>query len=116
MATFVVTIINDESDGNLTANDLSLREAIEQANLTGAADQITFDPGLSGSTLRLTQGELEITRAVTIDGDIDNDGVADIMRVSDFLCVSNSVPASFTKEHADHDDFPGTTGRAAERR
>ena len=70
--TFVVTIINDEFDSNLAANDLSLREAIEQANLTGAPDQITFDAGFSGSTLRLTQGELQITRAVTIDGDLDN--------------------------------------------
>lgn len=83
MATFVVTITNDESDGNLAANDLSLREAVEQANLTAAADQITFAAGLSGATLRLTQGELQITQVVSIDGDLNNDGTPDIIITGD---------------------------------
>ena len=38
------------------------------------------------------------------------------VRVSDLLCMSNSVHASKLKEHDDNDDFQGTAGRAAERR
>ena len=98
--TFVVTIINDESDSNLAANDLSLREAIEQANLTGAPDQITFDAGFSGSTLRLTQGELQITRAVTIDGDLDNDNAPDIIITGDANANDSTDAAGITNVFA----------------
>lgn len=98
--TFVVTIINDESDGNLAANELSLREAIEQAKLTGAPDQITFDAGLSGSTLRLTQGELQITRAVTIDGDLDNDNAPDIIITGDANANDSTDAAGITNVFA----------------
>ena len=37
-------------------------------------------------------------------------------RVSDLLCMSNSVHASSTKEHEDNDDYEGSIRRAAERR
>jgi len=30
------------------------------------------------------------------------------MRVSDLLCMSNSVHASLTKEHEDNDDYEGS--------
>jgi len=36
-------------------------------------------------------------------------------RVSDLLCMSNSVHASKPKEHDNNDDFQRITGRAAER-
>ena len=39
-----------------------------------AADTIGFASGLEGKTLTLTQGELVLTRDVTIDGDRNNDG------------------------------------------
>ena len=38
------------------------------------------------------------------------------MRVSDLLCMSNSVHASKPKEHEDNDDYEGSFRRAAERR
>ena len=44
----IVSILEDENDGNFSAEDLSLREAIAQANEQEGADTITFDSNLSG--------------------------------------------------------------------
>ena len=52
-----------EQEGSMT-----LRQAITQANLDGGGDTITFDSGLAGSTLTLTQGELLVTAGMTIIG------------------------------------------------
>ena len=52
---------------------LSLREAIEQANGSGS-DTIRFSAAVVGKTLVLTGGELSITDDVTIDG--NNGGAA----------------------------------------
>ncbi|ODN70128.1 hypothetical protein [Methylobrevis pamukkalensis] len=76
MTTFTVTIATDESDGDLSIGDLSLREAIAIAS---AGDTINFDASLSGAELRLTMGELVLTSDITIDGDIDGDDRADIV-------------------------------------
>jgi hypothetical protein len=71
MSTLTVTTAADSvaDDGNL-----SLREAVAQANATADADTIRFADGLEGKTLVLTHGELVLRREVTIDGDRDNDG------------------------------------------
>jgi CSLREA domain-containing protein len=60
----IVADIVDPADGKL-----SLREAVAKANSTAAADTIVFAANLQGMTLVLTQGELGITRDLTIDGD-----------------------------------------------
>ena len=52
----------DPGDGQL-----SLREAIEQANGSGS-DTIRFSAAVVGKTLVLTGGELSIADDVTIDG------------------------------------------------
>ena len=74
MATFTVTTLDDTTD----AGDgvLSLREALALANANADADTIVFStaPG----TLTLTNGELAVTTNVTIDGDTNGDGTADI--------------------------------------
>jgi hypothetical protein len=57
----------DESDGDFSRWDLSLREAIELANLWPSDDTIHFDADLSGGTILLTQGELAITGDLVID-------------------------------------------------
>ena len=49
------------------ADGISLREAIIAANATPGADEISFDPGLSGETILLTGEELVITETLTID-------------------------------------------------
>ena len=69
----------DASDG-LT----SLREAITFANSNADQSDITFANGMgeafeNGGTIQLTGGELTISSNITIDGDLNNDGVADIV-------------------------------------
>lgn len=72
MAAFIVTNLNDSGAG-------SLRQALADAEAAAGADSITFDAGLTGGTLRLTTGQLVIAAGVVdIDGDLDNDGTADI--------------------------------------
>ncbi len=70
LAAFVVDTVVDESDGNMSAGDVSLREAIEAANAAAGADTISFDAGVFGSsqTITLTLGEYAITDSVTITG------------------------------------------------
>ncbi|MDB9526338.1 hypothetical protein PN498_10100 [Oscillatoria sp. CS-180] len=62
----VVDTLVDENDGDLSAGDVSLREAIA---FTEAGGTITFDPNLQGTiTLDAALGELVIDKALTIDG------------------------------------------------
>jgi hypothetical protein len=73
MAIFTVTTaadVVDSSDGQL-----SLREAVVQANATTGADTIRFVGALEGTRLVLTGGELEVSRDLTIEGDTDQDGL-----------------------------------------
>jgi CSLREA domain-containing protein len=81
MATFTVTTAADTVDAGDGA--LSLREAIQRANATDAADTIVFADALEGRTLTLTQGQLTLTGGpadlgrgteLAIDGDADRDG------------------------------------------
>ncbi|MEO1669309.1 MAG: choice-of-anchor Q domain-containing protein [Cyanobacteria bacterium J06631_2] len=64
-STKVVTTLDDEEDGNLNLDDLSLREALATAN---PGDTITFDPNLSGEIITLTLGELTVATELTILG------------------------------------------------
>lgn len=72
LATFMVTSLSDSGPG-------TLREAIEMARFSSSRDDILFDPGLTGETIRLDSplpslnGELRITgpssrlESITID-------------------------------------------------
>jgi RTX calcium-binding nonapeptide repeat (4 copies) len=71
MTNFVVQNLNDSGAG-------SLRNILTAANATAGADTVTFAAGLSGGTLVLTSGQLNITDDVTIRGDINGDNKADI--------------------------------------
>ena len=65
---FRVDILDDESDGDFSVGDFSLREAIGLANdNVSTAETITFSAGLDGGTILLTLGELGIADALTID-------------------------------------------------
>ena len=68
MATITVTNLNDSGAG-------SLRDALGNAS---SGDAITFAPNLAGGTLILTSGELDITKTLTINGDLDGNGSPDI--------------------------------------
>ncbi|MEL7009832.1 MAG: calcium-binding protein [Cyanobacteria bacterium J06588_4] len=61
----IVSTLEDENDGDLSAGDLSLREAIAIAE---SGDTITFDSSLSGGTIGLSLGELVIAQDLTISG------------------------------------------------
>ncbi|MBT9511225.1 MAG: DUF4347 domain-containing protein, partial [Acidovorax sp.] len=65
LATVTVTTNADNGAG-------SLRAALSAAN---AGDTITFN---SGMTITLTSGELTVINNLTIDGDLDNNGMADV--------------------------------------
>ena len=76
----IVSTLNDENDGDFSAGDLSLREAIALANETEGEDIISFDQSLDGGTITLAKnqiinrptlvnGPLLITDSVTIIGD-----------------------------------------------
>ncbi len=60
-----VDTLADEIDGILTPGNVSLREAIFFTNSGGIID---FAPSLTGGTIRLTLGELEIEKNLTIRG------------------------------------------------
>jgi CSLREA domain-containing protein len=64
----IVDTLADENDGDYSAGDFSLREAIDLANQLIGGDTIQFDPSLSGGTILLTMGELKITDSVEIVG------------------------------------------------
>jgi len=72
---FAVDTLEDVVDGDLSAGDRSLREAI---GFVFAGDAVTFVPSLSGQTLVLDAGEVAIAKNLMIDGDVDNDGHPDI--------------------------------------
>ncbi|MEL7500830.1 MAG: choice-of-anchor Q domain-containing protein, partial [Planctomycetota bacterium] len=56
----VVSTLADVSDNNFTPGNLSLREAIEIANVRAGSDAITFDDSLSGETILLNGTDLDI--------------------------------------------------------
>ena len=72
MATFIVNTTLDELDGSVADGDVSLRDAIAAANAAAGADTIGFDAavfnGEAADILRLTQGQIAISDALTIDG------------------------------------------------
>ncbi len=69
-SSLVVDTTVDENDGNYSAGDLSLREAIDLTGASIGADTITFDAGVFASpqTMLLELGEIELSEAVTIEG------------------------------------------------
>ena len=82
----VVSTLEDENDGDFSEGDLSLREALEIADLN---EVITFDSSLSGGTIILSLGELAIDRSVEIRGlgadnlTIDGNNTSRIFNVND---------------------------------
>jgi hypothetical protein len=116
---FVVTTLADEDfdNGDLAAetadgNGLSLREALGLANGDPTtADTITFAAALTGGTLFLAQGngELEITTdGITIAGDIDGNGTADITISADTASNANDATSRVFHIH-NTEENAGTT-------
>ncbi len=64
----VVDTTESTDDGDVSAGDISLREAIIASNGNPLDDSITFDASLNGSTITITDGFITITDDVTITG------------------------------------------------
>ena len=67
--TLVVDTLVDEYDGNFSAGDLSLREAIGLANGSRGTNTITFAAALTSggpATILLTRGEFQILEPLTL--------------------------------------------------
>ena len=64
-ATIIVNTNVDENDGSCNNGDCSLRDAIQIAT---AGDTITFDTGLTGQTITITDRRFSITKNLIIDG------------------------------------------------
>ncbi|MBX7106177.1 MAG: hypothetical protein K1X57_19005, partial [Gemmataceae bacterium] len=97
-STLLVDLATDENDGDLSAGDLSLREAILFANsIKNTADVINFAPVLGGQTITLTLGEIAITDPLTINGlgatklAISGNNASRIFNISDLDTAVNMV-------------------------
>lgn len=68
-AALVVSTNTDTNDGNYTAGNLSLREAVALANASADADTITFAPSMTGKTITLSGSKLpSVVGNLTISG------------------------------------------------
>jgi CSLREA domain-containing protein len=89
-ATFTVDTLVDESDGDYSSGDFSLREAVEQANAAGGADIINFDASIAGGTITLGS-QLDVTDDLTINGSgitLDGGSATPIMKVGSIATVT----------------------------
>src|SRR4029079_15828086 len=71
VSSLVVDILGDESDGDYSPGDLSLREALQLANLAADANTIHFAPSLTAggpTSIVLSRGAWGIVGDVEIDG------------------------------------------------
>lgn len=82
-------VVNTQGDANSFDGLTSLREAIVLANADPDQNTITFDPtvftGGAANVIRLTFGDLKISSALVIDGDLDGDDLPDIVVSSDAM-------------------------------
>ncbi len=67
MLTVVDTLV-DESDGDYSTGDLSLREILGLAGAIPGAETVSFATGLAGGTIPLALGQLVISSSVTVTG------------------------------------------------
>src|SRR5436190_15392438 len=66
--TFTVTRADDPVPSACHRGDCSLREAVAAADAHQGADTVEFAKALSGDTIKLAQGEIELRRELTITG------------------------------------------------
>ncbi len=81
LAATVVTLVVNTADDTVVANDgkLSLREAIAAANTDSRPHIITFKGSGLGYQLLKSALEVRARGALTIDGDANKDGLADVV-------------------------------------
>lgn len=97
----VVTTAADEDASTTSINSelndgagLSFREALAIVNsgAAGTNPTILFDPSLDGSEIKTWGTQFKIDQNVTINGDINNDGIADIELNGSYAGTPYSTP------------------------
>ena len=68
----IVSTLDDENDGDFSAGDLSLREAIALANEQEGADTITFDDSLNGGAIAFNSS---LERHLNLNDDLSINGL-----------------------------------------
>ena len=114
-----VLVVNNGTDAAVS-DELSLRQAIAQANTDAAAgtsDTITFDPSLGGHTILLAQGQLELSGAgtgiITIDGSSPSTPVTlDANDGDRVFQIDSGVQAVITNLNIENGDVRSGTKRA----
>jgi transglutaminase-like putative cysteine protease len=116
-----VLVVNNGTDV-VASDQLSLRQAIAQANTDAAAgtsDTITFDPSLGGRTILLAQGELELSGAgtgtITIDGSSSSSPItleASYITAGRAFQVDSGVHAVITNINVEDGDETSDNGGA----
>jgi len=83
----------DENDGDYSAGDLSLREAVGLANGSVGADTVTFDPAVftTPQTIALELGEIEISEALTIDATAVANVTIDAQQQSRVINITTTI-------------------------
>jgi trimeric autotransporter adhesin len=96
--TLVVDTNVDEDDGDYSAGDLSLREAIRLTSASPGADTITFASSTNGTDFDLTLGLMSITDTLTITGNGATETVLDAQQVSKIFEVTHpqGMPVDLT--------------------
>jgi Ca2+-binding RTX toxin-like protein len=84
----VVSTAIDELDSDFSDGDFSLREAIAQSNLTADVNTINFSPGINGTEVDLTLGQLSIIHSVNITGNGATQTIIDAQLASRIFSIS----------------------------
>ena len=94
LTTFTVDALGDVDDADVSAGNVTLREAVRLANESAGADEIAFDASLSGETITLGGTELTLTDEVTISGLGADQLTVDANDASRVLRVNSGVTAT----------------------
>ena len=107
----LVDTATDESDGDFSPGDFSLREAVEFANSNPGPDTIFFDTtvfsatgGVPDAPINLTLGEIDVTDELTIQGlGIDRTRIngQNATRILDMGLSQDSFPVTLLGLHLD---------------
>jgi Ca2+-binding RTX toxin-like protein len=87
----VVSTTTDELDSDISAGDLSLREAIVLANSSPGVNTITFAASTNSAEFDLTLGQLEISETVTITGNGSSSTIIDAQQNSRIFDITSTA-------------------------
>jgi hypothetical protein len=87
----VVSTNIDELDGDVSAGDVSLREAIDLANSSPGPNTITFATSTNGTEFDLSLGQMEIGETVTITGNGAFNSLIDAQQLSRIFDITGAA-------------------------